>query len=110
MLQNRRPGVKRKPPPDVGGDPSRGAATEFSPGLKSWVKYGKQGTKSRRDGRKAALIRLPHQAKPGFATGVEGVVEIETQWTARKRERIELLATFPKALPHKPPEGWGNRL
>jgi hypothetical protein len=34
-----------------------------------------------------------------YATGAEGVVEIEPQWTARKRERLGVLATFPKAHP-----------
>ena len=33
------------------------------------------------------------------ATGVEGVVEIESQWTARKRERAGVVPTFPKAHP-----------
>jgi len=28
-----------------------------------------------------------------YATGVEGVLEIESQWTARKRERIGLVST-----------------
>jgi REP-associated tyrosine transposase len=34
-----------------------------------------------------------------YATGVEGAVEIESQWTARKRERLGVLTTFPKAHP-----------
>ncbi len=34
-----------------------------------------------------------------YATGAEGVVEIESQWTARKRERLGVVTTFPKAHP-----------
>jgi putative transposase len=34
-----------------------------------------------------------------YATGAEGVVEIESQWTARKRERQGVVPTFPKAHP-----------
>jgi len=34
-----------------------------------------------------------------YATGVEGAVEIESQWTARKRERQGLVSTFSKAHP-----------
>ena len=34
-----------------------------------------------------------------YATGTEGVVEIESQWTARKRERRGVVATFVKAHP-----------
>jgi putative transposase len=34
-----------------------------------------------------------------YATGVEGVVEIESQWTARKRERMGVASTFRKAHP-----------
>ena len=34
-----------------------------------------------------------------YATGAEGVVEIESQWTARKRERLGVVLTFPKAHP-----------
>ena len=34
-----------------------------------------------------------------YATGAEGVVEIESQWTARKRERLGVVPTFPKAHP-----------
>jgi REP-associated tyrosine transposase len=37
-----------------------------------------------------------------YASGVEGVVEIESQWTARKRERlgIKLLSISPSQNPH----------
>ena len=34
-----------------------------------------------------------------YATGVEGVVEIESEWTARKRERFGILPTIVKAHP-----------
>jgi putative transposase len=37
-----------------------------------------------------------------YATGVEGVVEIESEWTARKRERLGLVAPelrFRGAIP-----------
>ncbi|HVI09380.1 MAG TPA: transposase [Candidatus Binatia bacterium] len=56
-----------------------------------------------------------------YATGAEGVVGIESQWTARKRERLEVAAaTSRPTLPHKTREepalskrsaskGWGNR-
>lgn len=48
-----------------------------------------------------------------YATGVEGPVEIESQWTARKRERagvdVRMAATvkFP-TLSQKPRQGWGT--
>jgi len=106
MLQNASGGVKRKPPPpDVGSDPSRGAATQFSPGLKSWVRYGKQGTKSRRDDRKAALIRLPHQAKPGFATDVEGAVEIESAVDRTEAGTAWSANDFPEGPPSRTNRG-----
>jgi len=34
-----------------------------------------------------------------YSIGAEGVVEIESQWTARKRERQGVVSTFPKAHP-----------
>ena len=34
-----------------------------------------------------------------YATGAEGVVQIESQWTARKRERQGVVSSFPKAHP-----------
>jgi putative transposase len=34
-----------------------------------------------------------------YATGVEGAVEIESQWTARKRERLGMPLTFAEAHP-----------
>jgi len=34
-----------------------------------------------------------------YATGAEGAVEIESQWTARKRERLGVVSTLPKAHP-----------
>ena len=34
-----------------------------------------------------------------YATGVEGAVEIESQWTARKRERLAVMTTSSKAHP-----------
>ena len=43
-----------------------------------------------------------------YATGVEGVVEIESEWTARKRERVGVfpkLRTAPSVeLPHPSPK------
>lgn len=41
-----------------------------------------------------------------YATGVEGVVEIESQWTARKRERLGLPAILAK--PHPPAKSAGR--
>src|SRR5579864_1132667 len=41
-----------------------------------------------------------------YATGVEGPVEIESQWTARRRERLGVAPTGSKpALPHTTREG-----
>jgi putative transposase len=34
-----------------------------------------------------------------YATGAEGAVEIESQWTVRKRERLGVVSAFPKAHP-----------
>jgi putative transposase len=41
-----------------------------------------------------------------YATGVEGAVEIESRWTARKRERLGMMSAFPKA--HPPAENAGR--
>ena len=45
-----------------------------------------------------------------WATGCEGTVEIESQWTARKRERmgITLTATRAQGNPHPPPKPGGR--
>jgi putative transposase len=44
-----------------------------------------------------------------YATGVEGPVEIESQWTARRRQRLGVVPTGQKpTLPHRTREGWGN--
>ena len=43
-----------------------------------------------------------------YATGAEGVVEIESQWTARKRERLGVVTTFPKAHPPAKTAGKGG--
>lgn len=40
-----------------------------------------------------------------YATGVEGVVEIESQWTARKRERFGVASSVK---PHPPAENAGR--
>ena len=43
-----------------------------------------------------------------WATGCEGRVEIECQWTARRRERMGVMLTVAPTLPQKTREGWGN--
>jgi putative transposase len=37
-----------------------------------------------------------------YATGVEGVVEIESQWTARRRERIEIMLSVNEGQSPRP--------
>jgi hypothetical protein len=45
-----------------------------------------------------------------YVTGTEGVVEIDSQWTARKRERWKWCRAYRRpTLPQKAREGWGNR-
>jgi putative transposase len=39
-----------------------------------------------------------------YATGTEGIVEIESEWTARKRERAEGKLCPAKELPHSSQE------
>ena len=45
---------------------------------------------------KAGLVQRPEDWKWSsfnhYATGVEGVVEIESEWTARKREKMGILS------------------
>jgi hypothetical protein len=43
-----------------------------------------------------------------YATGTEGIVEIESQWTARRRERMVSCSRPEPTLPQKTREGWGN--
>ena len=45
-----------------------------------------------------------------WATGYEGTVEIESQWTARKRERIGITLTVTRVErnPHPPPKPGGR--
>ncbi len=42
-----------------------------------------------------------------YATGTEGIVEIESQWTARRRQQMGVVLVEP-TLPQKAREGWGN--
>ena len=60
------------------------------------------------------LPRLFHQIHIPCVSGVEGVVEIESQWTARKRERLGILPQITReiktpALPDKARQGRGTR-
>ena len=43
-----------------------------------------------------------------YAMGTEGVVEIESQWTARRREQMGVMLVARPTLPQKAREGWGN--
>jgi len=42
------------------------------------------------------------------ATGAERGVEIESQWTTRKRERLRVVLTLPKAHPPRKKRGKGG--
>jgi putative transposase len=37
-----------------------------------------------------------------YATGVEGAVQIESQWTARKRERLEIMLSVNESQSPRP--------
>lgn len=47
-----------------------------------------------------------------YMTGVEGAVEIESQWTARKREKmgatLKIVCDPTLSLQHRERQGWGN--
>jgi len=49
------------------------------------------------------LVQRPEEWKwssfAHYATGIEGTVKIESQWTARRRERLEVVPTVPIAHP-----------
>jgi hypothetical protein len=52
---------------------------------------------------KLGLVERPENWKwssfAHYATGVEGAVEIESQWTARRREQLGVVLTVSKAHP-----------
>lgn len=46
-----------------------------------------------------------------YATGVEGTVEIEAEWTAQRRERMgQMPALSAATLPHRTRAGWALSL
>ena len=53
---------------------------------------------------KRGLVELPEQWRWSsflhYATGAEGVVEIESEWTVRKREQMGVVPTVKYKLPH----------
>jgi hypothetical protein len=51
------------------------------------LRTGVEGSAVRRSGR----MSTPRQTADHYLTGEEGVVEIESDWTARKRERMCLV-------------------
>ncbi len=60
------------------------------------------------------LLSADEAARPAAAkntferTGVGGVVELESQWTARKRERLGKVSTFPKGPSSRTNRGKGG--
>lgn len=45
-----------------------------------------------------------------YATAVEGAMEIESQWTARRREQMGVVLLESPPFPHRTREGWGNHM
>ena len=67
---------------------------------------------------KRGLVTRPEQwpwsSFRHYASGVEGIVEIESQWTARKRERLGLTPHILRrelpSLSQRTRQGWGTRM
>jgi len=62
---------------------------------------------------KRELVKRPEDWKWSsilhYATGNEGIVEIDSQWMARGRERMVSCSWLESTLPQTTREGWGNR-
>jgi len=61
---------------------------------------------------KRGLVERPEDWKWSsfvhYGTGRDGIVEIESQWTARRREQLGVVVVTRAHPPAKTWEGWGN--